>query len=182
MNGAVNGIAVSPAMLLLKGIPEGFIIAWGILILTDTKLEWKRYLLLSGMYIVITYLIRFLPITLGINTVLSPFVLIFSFQLIHHADLAKMIRAMVASIVILVCNALSEVLNMLLLSMLFGADKAETLAWNTEKFSEAIYSLPSTILMALFTITAYFVLKRIRAKANDRKKLSEHGETGTEDR
>ena len=108
----MNGIAVSPAMLILKGIPEGFIIAWGIHILTDTKPDWKRYLLLSAMYILITYLVRFLPITLGINTVLSPFVLIFSYQLVYRADLNKMIRAMIASIIILVCNALSEVFNM----------------------------------------------------------------------
>lgn len=182
MNGAVNGISVSLAMLLLKGIPEGFIIQWGLHILTNTKIEWKRYLLLSGMYIVIMYLIRFLPITLGINAVLSPFVLIFSFQIVYHADLSKMIRAMIASVVILVFNALSEVLNMLLLGAFFGPEKAESLAWNTEKFSEAVYSLPSTIILGLFTVAAYFILKHVRAKASARKKLSENGETGTEDR
>ena len=178
----MNGIAVSPAMLILKGIPEGFIIAWGIHILTDTKPDWKRYLLLSGMYILITYLIRFLPITLGINTVLSPFVLIFSYQLVYRADLNKMIRAMIASIIILVCNALSEVFNMALLSAVFGSEKADVLAWNTEKFSDAIYSLPSTILMALITLAGYFILKKMRQNDNARKRVNEDGKTGQETR
>ena len=84
----MEGIAVSTAMFLLKGIPEGFLVAWGMHILTNTPVRRKPYLMLSLLYIVITYLIRFLPITLGINTVLSLFVMIFSYQIVYHAILS----------------------------------------------------------------------------------------------
>ena len=170
----MNGIAVSPAMFLLKGIPEGFLVAWGIHILTDTTVDFKKYMLLSGLYIVITYLVRFLPITLGINTVLSLFVLIFSYQMVYRAGLSKVIRAMIASIIILVVNAVSEVINMLLLSGMFGRDQAETLAWSTKEFSQAIYSLPSTIFLAMFTVAGYFIMKAIK-----KRKIAD-GKTGEE--
>ena len=83
----MNGISVSLAVLLINGVPECLLVAWGMYIFTGTRLQANKYLLLSGIYIVATYLIRFLPITLGINTVLFLFVLIFSFQIIHQSSI-----------------------------------------------------------------------------------------------
>jgi hypothetical protein len=170
----MDGIAVSLAMLLMKGIPEGLIIAWGMLILTDTKMEKKNYLMLSLLYIVITYLVRFLPITLGINTVLSLFVMIFSYQIVYHAGLNKMIHGMVASIVILVFTAVSEILNVLLLTMLYGSEQANILVTSSSELTQAVYTIPSTIFLALFAVAGYFIMKEIR------KRKSTHGKPGKE--
>jgi hypothetical protein len=173
-DGFMDGIAVSATMLLLKGIPEGFIIAWGMLILTNTKVEKKKYLLLSLLYIVITYLVRFLPITLGINTVLSVFVMIFSYQTVYHAGLNKMIRAMIAAIVILVFTAISEILNVILLTVLYGSEQANAFVTSTNDLTQAIYTTPSTVFLALFAVAGYFILKAIR------KRMSTHGKPGKE--
>ena len=111
----MSGISVSIAVLLIKGIPECLIVAWAIHVFTNTPVEPKKYFLLAGIYILTTYLIRLLPITLGINTVLSLFVLIFAFQIIHKAGLAKVIRAIISSVIILILTAFSEVFNVILL-------------------------------------------------------------------
>jgi hypothetical protein len=170
----MDGIAVSLAMLFMKGIPEGLIIAWGMLILTNTKVEKKNYLLLSLLYIVITYLVRFLPITLGINTVLSLFVMIFSYQIVYHAGLNKMIQGMIASVVILVFTAVSEILNVLLLTILYGSEQANILVTSSSELTQAIYTIPSTIFLALFAVAGYFITKAIR------KGKSTHGKPGKE--
>lgn len=168
----MNGIAVSIAMLFMKGIPEGFLVAWGMHILTDTKIEAKKYLLLSAIYIVVTYLIRFLPITLGINTVLSLFVLIFSYQLMYRAGLSKVVRAMVASVIILVFTALSEILNVILLTVMYGSDQANALAMSTNRMTQAIYTSPSTVFLAIFTVSGYFILKAIKKRNEKNGKAS----------
>jgi uncharacterized membrane protein len=170
----MDGIAVSIAMLFLKGIPEGFLVAWGMQILTSTRVEKKKYLMLSGLYIVITYLIRFLPITLGINTVLSLFVMIFSYQLVYHVGLTKMVRAMIASVIILVFTAVSEILNVVLLTVLYGSEQANVLVTSGNELAQAIYTSPSTVFLALFTVAGYFI-----AKAIDKRKR-ENGKMGKE--
>ena len=157
----MEGIAVSTAMFLLKGIPEGFLVAWGMHILTNTPVRRKPYLMLSLLYIVITYLIRFLPITLGINTVLSLFVMIFSYQIVYHANLSKMIRAMIAAIIILVMTAASEILNVLLLTLVYGSEQANQLVTSSNQFSQAIYTMPSTVFLGLITLAGYFMVKAI---------------------
>ncbi len=170
----MDGIAVSIAMLLLKGIPEGFLVAWGMQILTSTRVEKKKYLMLSGLYIVITYLIRFLPITLGINTVLSLFVMIFSYQLVYHVGLTKMVRAMIASVIILVFTAVSEILNVVLLTVLYGSEQANVLVNSGNELTQAIYTAPSTVFLGLFTVAGYFIAKAIA------KRKSENGKMGKE--
>ena len=170
----MNGIAVGLAVLLIKGIPECLIVAWAIHVLSNTRVTLTKYLLLAGIYIVATYLIRLLPITLGINTVLFLFVLIFSFQIINNSNLSKVIRAVVCSVIILILIAISEVLNVLLLSAMYGAQQAEALFTSADGLTRAIYSTPSNVFLALLTLACYFVMKAIR-----KKKGSQNGEADT---
>jgi len=155
----MNGISVSLAMLFLKGIPEGLLVTWAIHTFTLSKMNVKQYLLLSLIYISATYLIRFLPITLGVNTILSLFVLIFAYQVVHRVGLSKVIRAMISSIIILVLIALSELLNVLLLTMMYGRTRAEELFTSSNGLTQSLYSIPSTVFLAIFVTCAYFIIR-----------------------
>ncbi len=171
----MDGIAVSLTMFLLKGIPEGFLVAWGMHILVGIPIDKKKYLILSLLYVLITYLIRFLPITLGINTVLSLFVMIFSLQMMYHIELSKMPREVIASVIILVFIAVSEILNVLLLIMLYGSEKADALVNTSNQIMQAIYTIPSTIFLTIFVVSGYFI-----SKAINKKKVEKNGEDGKE--
>ncbi|NLI21433.1 MAG: hypothetical protein GX418_07805 [Clostridiales bacterium] len=162
----MSGISVDVSVLLIKGIPEGLLVAWAIHLFTNTPLQFKKYALLSLFYIVTTYLIRFLPITLGINTVLSLFVLTFAFQVVYKAGLNQVIRAVISSVVVLILIAVSEVLNVVLLTVIFGRSQAEALFTSTDGLTRAVYSSPSTIFMAMFLVLIYFILRYIRMKRN----------------
>jgi len=173
----MNGISVSLAVLLINGVPECLLVAWGMYIFTGTRLQANKYLLLSGIYIVATYLIRFLPITLGINTVLFLFVLIFSFQIIHQSSLSQLVRSIISSVIILILIAVSEVCNVLLLTALYNRESAEALFTSADGLTRAINSIPSNVFLGLFILAGYYIMKLIQKKKDAKNgKVSE--ETG----
>lgn len=163
----MNQISVSPQVLLIKGIPECLVVAWAILILTRTPFHWGKYLMLAGSYILSTYLIRFLPITLGVNTVLSLLVLIIAYQIIYRSELSKVIRSVIAAVVVLILSALSELLSVVLLGALYGQEQANQLFFNSDELTRAICSIPSNIFLFLFVLIGYFVIKRLPVKPKD---------------
>ena len=171
----MNGISVSLAVLLITGIPQCLIVAWAIHVFTSTPVEPKKYFLLAGVFILTTYLIRFLPITLGINTVLTLFVLIFAFQIIHKAGIGKVIRAMFSAVILLILIASSELLNVLLLSAMYGREQAEILFTSPDGLTRAIYSSPSNMFLLLLVFIGYLLIKYYH-----KKKVKKHGEDGSQ--
>lgn len=160
----MNGISVGLAMLLIKGIPECLIVAWAVHVFTNTPVDWKKYLIMAGIYVVSTYLIRFLPITLGINTVLCLFVLILSFQVIYKTGLSMAIRSIIASVIVLILIAFSEALNVILLTVVYGRENAETLFRFSDDVTRALISIPSNVFFALMVFAGTFIMKSIRAR------------------
>ena len=156
----MSGIAVSIIMLLIKGIPESMLNVLALHFFTRTKINIKIYFLLSFIYLLSIYLIRFLPITLGVNTVLSLFVLILSFQFVYRPQLSKVIRTITASAIILILVAISEVCNMLLLTVLYGETAAMELFNSSQGLTKSIYTIPSTVFLAIFVFAGYLILKK----------------------
>ena len=160
----MSDIAVNIVMLLVKGIPEGMLAVLALHIFTRTPLDKRKYLFLSFVYITATYLIRFLPIALGVNTVLSLFVLIITFQFTYKARLSEVIRTIASSAVILIIIAVSEVLNMFLLIALYGQSKAEELLSSNNGIVQSIYTIPSSIIFAFFIFIGYLILKKLEKR------------------
>ncbi|MGI5971869.1 MAG: hypothetical protein ACOX7P_09130 [Oscillospiraceae bacterium] len=168
----MSDIAVNNILFLIKGLPEGLLTVLALYIFTGTKIEVQKYLLLSLIFIVTTYLIRLLPIALGFNTVLSLFILIIVFQSAHKIQLPKMIRTIVSAVGTFILIAVAEVFNMLLLIAKFGRAEADRLFNAKEGLVQSLYTLPSTIFFAIFVLLGYFVFKRIE------KRKKKDGETG----
>ena len=170
----MHGISTSVAVLLITGIPQGVLSPLALHLFTRTKIEIKKYLFLSFIFIITTYLIRFLPITLGVNTVLSLLVLILSFQLAYKSQITKLVSSVISSIIIVLLIAISEILNMLLLMMLYGQTRAEELFVSSVGITQSISTIPSTVFFAIFIIIGYFLLKGID------KRKQKNGKTGKE--
>ena len=167
----MSGISVSLAVLFIKGVPECLIVAWAIYVFTGTKFDTGKYFLLAGISLVATYLIRFLPITLGINTVLFLFVLIFAFQMINKGGMSMVIRTVISSVIILILIAVSELLYVLLMTVIFGREQAETFFRFTDELTRAFYAIPSNVFLALFVLAGYFIMKKVHQK----KRLTDDG-------
>jgi len=156
--------AVTMEMLIAKGIPEAFLVALGIHILTETKVQWKKYLLMSLLFILIPYALRQLPISLGVNSVLSMFALILIFQLLYKPGLKKIIQTMISPLIILILISIAEMLNMLILSIYFGQEQASVVFMTPNGWTQCLYTWPSTVILALLLVAAHFVMKAIAKK------------------
>lgn len=151
--------AVSQEMLIAKGIPEAFLVALGIHILTETKVDWRKYLIMSVAFILMPYLLRRLPISSGVNTVLSLFGLIFVFQVLYHSGLQKIVRAMISPIIILILISIAEILNLMLLALIYGYDDANVMFVTPNGWTQCLYTWPSTVFLALLLLAAYEIIK-----------------------
>ncbi len=166
----MDGIAISVTQLLIKGIPEGFLTMLALHVLTRTKIDGKKYSLLSSVYVVLTYLVRFLPITLGVNTMISLLTLILLFQVTYKTQLGKVVKSVVSAVLIMTFVMISEILNMLILYIIFGQSKAEELLNFGSELTQSLVTIPSSIFLGLFIILSHVILTRMEKRKN------EHGE------
>lgn len=163
----MSGISISVAELLIKGIPEGMLTILALHFFTRTSIEPKKYLFLCIWYIGITYLVRELPIQLGINTMLSMLAMILLFQITYKGQLDKLAKLLAATIAIYLLIMISEALNVFLLEMMFGMDKTLELL-STGGLVKSISTIPSTVFLAMFVLIGNMLLRRLqKRKKND---------------
>ncbi len=167
---SLDGISTGIFMLLIKGIPEGFLNVLALHLFTHIKIDIKKYIILSVIFVVATFFIRLLPITLGVNTVLSLLITIITFQIAYKSQLSKVVSTIVSAIVIAILVALSEVMNMLVLTLAHGSEKAAEMFNSADNLMKSVYTIPSTVFFAIFIVLGYIVIKAY----NKRKKT--HGE------
>lgn len=168
----MNGISVNIVVFLLNGVPQSFLMVWALHIFTGTRINVKKYFLLSFIYAVAAYLIRFLPIAIGVNSVLTLLVMIMTFQFTYKTQLSKVIRTIVSATVAFVLIAVSEILNMLLLVAAYGQFRAEELFNSKDGLTRSLYATPSNIIFAIFIFIGYLILMKLD------KRKRENGETG----
>jgi hypothetical protein len=92
---------ISIPELLIKGIPEGFLDVLSIYILTGTKIKAKTYVLQSIVTVAVIFLIRFLPINYGINTILVLTFFAVYFSVFFKMEFTKVIMAAIFTIIII---------------------------------------------------------------------------------
>jgi len=172
----MGNISVNIPVLLLVGIPQSFLTMLAIHLFTQTKIAAKKYIILSVLFITITYLIRLLPIAIGVNTVLTLLATIMLFQFAYKTELSKIIRTIVSTIVAFLLIAFSEVLNLLFLTLLFDQTKATGLIYSNDELTKGISVASSNIFYAVLIFIGYFILKRINKGTN------KDGETGEKTR
>ncbi|AOR22799.1 hypothetical protein [Clostridium taeniosporum] len=140
---------------IFRLIPESFILILGIIALSNTKLNLKRYTISSCLFALCGYGIRMLPINYGVNTILGVFVMVIIMCSINKSDIILSIKSsLIITIVLFICEAL----NILLLNIIFD-DRLEMIMSNS--ILKTICGLPSLILFSIITIIYYFKKRNI---------------------
>lgn len=139
-------IKMSFLELIIRLIPEEAIIIWACYILSKTKLHLNRYLLSSISLALITYIVRSLPINLGINTVILLGVLIVMNIYINKISIIKSISV---SVITVILESLCEVINILMIQYLFKANLNKVF---NNPISKTIYGIPSLVLLVLLIL------------------------------
>jgi hypothetical protein len=146
--------------LLIKGIPEGFLDVLAVYVLTRTKIDIKKYITMSLIFIVLIYLVRLLPISNGVNTILALLILVALFVFIPKVEPAKII---ISTVVVAILLIISETINGAILFSIFGEETTRSFFENP--LSRSISGTPSTVIFALFILISHLILsKRGKAK------------------
>lgn len=157
----MSNISISLIQFLIIGIPQGYLFVLAIFIFTKTKFDIFKYLLLSSVFTIITYLIRFLPISIGVNSMLSLLILIVMFLILYRLDLSKIIKLIVNVILIMLVISASEIINELILEN-FGVSQKILNA--SVPLTKSLYMIPSNIMFAVFVLISYLIMKNSSKK------------------
>lgn len=169
----MSGIAISIIQFLIIGIPQGFLLVGWVFVFTKVKFQIHKYILLSAVFTVATYLIRFLPIAVGVNTMLSLLALVLAFQAIYRFNLQVTIKLIVSVISGILVITVAELLNGVLLNILFGQVKAHELTNSGSQVIKSLCFVPSNVLFAMALLILYMAL----SKKGERKEIG-NGKAG----
>lgn len=145
---------VTLPVLIFVGIPEGIALATLAFILAEEKLYWNKIFLIGSSLSIGAYLLRLLPITFGVHTII---LVIFLFFILNVFEKVNVIDAIKASIFTYLILILTEIVTIPMLMELFNISKNLLLKDETLKI---IISLPHVILNFLIA----FLINRIKVK------------------
>ncbi len=145
--------------LLVRGLPEAFIMILATYTLANKKVEKKEYLISSLIMALLMYLFRMLPISYGVHTILNIFLLIFLTFSINKIDLMISIKS---SILILMILFICEGLNILFIQFVLHKNLKVVFG---NPISKIILGIPSTIAFLGIVIMYYLTsLKKGKLK------------------
>lgn len=147
--------------LIFRAIPESFALIFGMYIFSNIKIKLSNYIISSLILASSTYLVRFLPITYGMNTIISIIVLVGLAIYINNDNLLKAVRGGIISIIILfIC----EGINMFILQNIYGDGLIYIFKNPPVKI---ICGLPSLIIFITTLIVVKIIMNKRKAKEND---------------
>lgn len=139
---------------VLRAIPEGLIFMLSSYSLSKYKINVKRYITSSLLFSLSVYLIRMLPINYGVHTILS---IIIQTYIIISINKIEIIGAIKASIISVMCLFFLEMVNVLVLNIIFKNQLDEIMLNLNVKI---LFGLPSLICYATIIINYYNYLRK----------------------
>ncbi|MDX9871249.1 MAG: hypothetical protein RBT41_02375 [Clostridia bacterium] len=127
---------------LLQGIPESIGIAAVVYSFSSRQIRWKYPIFIGLIYAVFMYVIRLLPLTFGVHTVILIFILAILSTLIAKIDLRKAIINANIAIIIL---ALSEIISVYIAVRMGGLASQDIIF--TNQFYRIVVGMPPVITL-----------------------------------
>ena len=149
-------LTVSFLELVTRGVPESFLFVYSVYIITNTKIDNKKYFLSSIMLALIGFFNRLLPISYGIHTILNIIVLVILSTCIIKINVLQSIKA---SLLICIIMFICEGVNMFLIQILYGDNIVKVL---TNPVLKTLYGIPSLIMTTIIILIIKFLLNKKR--------------------
>lgn len=146
-------LKISMFEFFFRGLPEAFLFVFAAFSFAKIKLDVKKYIVASMILAALAYLVRFLPIQYGVNTVLNLFVIIIIMNIFLKLDMTTAIRT---GIIIIIVEFVCEAINIFFIQALFKID-INYVFNNAELKVE--YGLPSLAIFALMVFSYYIAMK-----------------------
>jgi hypothetical protein len=138
-------------------ILQAFAFILGVFAFNRQKIVLKKYIIVSIIVSVIYYLVRLLPISFGVHTIISLILLFFVCILIFKMPIYATIRSTLFVTVLLLS---SEMANVWIMINILGKEKFEQMM--SVPSEKAIVGLPSAFAFALLIFISYFIFTKSR--------------------
>lgn len=146
--------------LIIRGIPEDLVFFLAVYTFTKSKVHKKRYLSSVIIQSIIVYLIRFLPIQNGADSILNLILLIMLSVIVIKIEI---IQAIKAGIIIMLCEFISEGINVFFVQFILKKDLNSIFK---DPMLKILYSYPSLLIFACCVIIYYLILRKRKELKN----------------
>ena len=143
---------------------QGFTLVFGIYTFNQQKIVLKDYLSASTLVTIITYIVRLLPISFGVHTIIHILASIFICITLLKMPAFTTIRSMSIVIVLLLG---SEMIDIAFFMMIMGRERYENAMHYP--LQKAITAIPANVLFLLLVTLSYYLLKK---KGDSNRKVS----------
>ncbi|ATW24585.1 hypothetical protein [Candidatus Formimonas warabiya] len=137
--------------LLFQGIPECIALVTLVFVIAKARIDWKKIVLLGVLIGCVFYVLRMLPITFGIHTIVGIGLLIFLLTFLEKIDLVRAIIAVLLGNAFLI---LAETVCFWGINVIFHLPWDEI---SNNQFLMTLTGIPQILLIFL----AAFVVKRL---------------------
>ncbi|WP_341455812.1 hypothetical protein [Clostridium peptidivorans] len=139
--------------IFLRGIPEILLMIWGIYVIAKTSINMKNYIFSSIIMVIVTFLVRMLPIYMGVHTFI---IIFFTIGIMVIAGI-PIIKAIYSVLLMFLILSLSEFLNMVILNLLNIDINIEVV----NPITKSMLGIPSLTIACLLIITIrYFIASK----------------------
>lgn len=145
-------LKLQPIEFFLRTIPEGFLFIFAIYVFSKVRLNRKKYIISSLIFSSLVYIIRMLPISYGVHTILSMLFLVFFSIIYNKIDVVRVIKSIIA---IFIIQFLSEGINMIALQFV---PNFQVLL--KDAVYKTILGLPSLIIAGIIVYIFYRIYKK----------------------
>lgn len=147
-------LKLSAFELIVRTIPEVFVLVFASYAFSKIKVDCKKYFLSSLILGVCVFVIRLLPINYGVHTILNIIALTVIVIYINKIDTIKAIKSSIITPILLF---VLEGANMMFLKIIV-ADKLEAIV--ADSTLRNLYALPSLVGLALIVWLYYYKMKK----------------------
>ncbi|AKN29303.1 hypothetical protein Ccar_00010 [Clostridium carboxidivorans P7] len=148
-------IKLSVFEFFCRGIPEAFIFVLASLLFTKKKIDKKNLFISSILYAITVYLVRMLPIHLGVHSIILIMIYIVISVLINKITINKSIFCTLIEFSIL---SICELTNLFILGWL----KVDMQGMLSNPAKKVLYFIPSLILFSSILALFYIVICKNR--------------------
>lgn len=139
---------------ILRGLPETILFVWAMYLLNDTPMKYIRIIFTAIIITIIIFIIRLLPINLGINSFLAIILLIYLNIVINKFTIKQSIST---TILIFAIEYFAEMINMIVLQFL----KLDVNTLFKDPMNKVLYSSPSLVLLIIIVLIIYKAKERL---------------------
>jgi hypothetical protein len=140
--------------MIIRTIPEGLLFILASYIFSSQPMDKKRYCVSGVLIGICTYLIRMLPISFGVHTIILLVIYVLIGSLICKINVIKCITAGLVSVIIMFT---AELVNVFLIQSVFKVPLEKVVE---NPYIKQLYFMPSLLIFALVILVLYKMLYR----------------------